>query len=210
MPKGKRIPHEERVEDMRMEKVADLAAKAAVRLFLEGKKPAPLEVWRIIRLPDDSFAVPRSVKATMESPTFHKLLNLRLRRATLTGVEDVLFLKELARDISQLAGDALLEDLLVRPESVSATEKRHIAAEFHGIYQDLTAPKPGTPALPEATEPSEVMIEQASSMEEQLQRLPKSLRERAVRQWKMDELKDIEQKERKLLGLGPTTAEASD
>ncbi len=206
----KKIPDDEsprRVTDMPLERIADLASAGAVRLLMTEQPCQPLDIWRVIRGPNDPTALSKSAKAAIESGQFKQLLDIRLRRATLSVVEETHFLRDLCGTISKLAGSSVLEDFLTHPESINIEQKRLIAKDFGGLYDSLTAKRPpaGVPAQAEPAEtPEAASVGQATEMDEALERIPAVLRSRAVRQWKLREVNAINETEQRLLSGGQT------
>jgi len=193
---------EKRTVDLPVEDLAAMAATAAVRLVLEGNKsPTPQDVWRAIRMPEEYPTVPPIIGSVMQGYLFQRLFDLRLRRSTMSSLEEVVFLKDLARDITKLAGDGLVEDLLIHPDRMNPTEKRRTMLEVGELYERLTKPL-GQPAATagELPTPEEAAVVEASSMEESLQRVPAQLRARAIKAWKQGEIQRLGEEEARLLG----------
>ena len=218
MPKRVPTPTEEpkRLRDYPPERVASLAADKTVALFLEGKKldqdGLPQMLWNTCRMEGDGTQVQPFFKQILLGPAYKKLLDIRLRRHTVSAVEEVVFLKDLCRDIAKLAGDAVVEQLLVAPQSVKMNEKRLVFKDAGELYEKLQPPKPpaGEPPVLEASSLEEAANLQAAEVEDRLARMPKELRDRMTRQWKLDEIHRIDAREKELLGLGQGAEQTGD
>ena len=184
--------------------VAKLAAEATVKLMLDGKKTDAAQVqavWREARLENDPTQAQTFFRSILQGPEYKALLEIKMRRVTVADAEKVLPLKAISIAIAKLSSDGLLEDLIVRPYLVSPKDKQKMMTDALAIYDRLTPPDEGETGKPPSLE--EAAAAQAAELERRLEGLPAELRERHVRQWKLESLRCIEQREKELLGDEP-------
>lgn len=204
----KRQPEKEselskRLKDRPPAYVASLAADAAVAAFLAGTNPEPKDLWRAIRSDEDATYVQPFFLAILDSPTYKQLLSIRLRRVSLTTIDDAVFLRDIARDVSKLMGDALLEDVILHPEKISTNEKARVFKQAAELFGSLKAPEapPGVPEAPALT-PAQASAEEIKEYKARLEKVPPELRARMRRQWKLDRVLDLEAQEEALVSDG--------
>lgn len=197
-----------RIIDKPLRAIADAAATAAVRISMEGRNPGEKEIWKEVRHNTDQLAVPTYFCEVLKSPTFLTLVDIRLKRATLTSLEDVVFLRNTVRDVLMLAADSVLEDLIIQPELLSTRDRIKLITDFSALYETMVPKGQAQAALVET--PEAAAIEQAAEMEETLSKLPPALRERTIRQWKLERMKELNDVETKMRGDGQDTVQTGE
>ena len=207
------LPSKKLLKEMPYEEVANMAAEARVRLHLENRKvldsALPQRLWRIIRSEEDPKTCQPYFRNILAGPVYKKLLDIKMRRVTLSNVEEVVFLREICRDVAKLTGDALLEDLIMKPGEISPKDKQTILTTVGALYERvLPKEKPNDEAQPEIETLGEGAIEQADSLEQALANMPTELRERYVKRWKLGELNSLNERAKELLGGGSPTEKA--
>jgi hypothetical protein len=197
---------ETRTSDLEAEELCVLLVNAAVRLMVEDKPAKPQDVWREVKRQGDPPAVPRYAKKVMEGSMYTKLLDIRLRRQTINEIEGMTFIRSLAADLTKLAGDSLVEDLLLNPGRMSMSEKRKTVLELGNFYERLLGKGRlgNAPAEPAAT-PEEAVTEMSTEMQDNLDKMPPALRDRFVREWKVREMQRITEQETRMRGSGQAT-----
>jgi hypothetical protein len=116
----------------------DIASSAEVELERAGKKVTLQEVWNTIKqfAPDDlqgeleSSFVPKWVVEALDHPGYRQLVDLRKRMIVLPMLKELGVMRELTGQGAMLALSSALEDLLLRPEKISTSEKRQLAKTF--------------------------------------------------------------------------------
>lgn len=193
MPKSKdsQLPYrrptagDTKVVDLPMPEVMREAATAALYLHLAGKKALPIRIWRCIRSSSDEKEAPRWFCSMVWSNTFQYLL-LAIspaasgKRFTVQDVWDA---------IAQLASLRLLEKLVTQADKMEAAELRRIAKDFTDqaeMARQAHAEEVEVERMSEQIGQSPT--EQAEQLRDNLNRLPESMREKVIKQWRLDEL----------------------
>lgn len=212
MPSKKSPEPPKTLKDLTPVQVAKAAAEATVKLMLDGKKlpetGAAQAVWRACRMENDPSAVPTYFRAIIDGPEYKTLLDIKLRRVTLSSVDGVKFLKSLAKDIARLAGDSLLEDLILKPQLIHPKDKQKMMLEAAEVFERLQAKElpEGIPQTAGSLE--EAATQQVTDLEKRMENLPKELQERLIKSWKLESLRALDEREKELRQIGRPTEQA--
>ena len=128
----------EDVEELQVRAFWDLASSVALDLEdMRGKPPTVGEIWSQIRSEEDPEEAPMWVKNALTRPAYEHLNMIRRRMRSLPDLKQLALIGEMAEQISVLSNASLLEDLILRPQSISVAQRRLLAKEFAVLAQRM-------------------------------------------------------------------------
>lgn len=193
----------EDVEELQVRSFWDLASTVALDLEdMRGRPPTIGEIWSQIRSEEDPVEPPMWVKNALTRPAYEQLNMIRRRMRSLPDLRQLSLIGEMAEQISVLSNASLLEDLILRPQSISVSQRRLLAKEFAFLAQKIQG-EGATDSQPGSTEAA--VEDELARRREAMARVPAHMRAKMEEIYEKERFHQLETQRAKVM-LGDADA----
>ena len=174
-------------------------AHATVELELADHDATDQALWGKVRHYEDGTVCTNRFRAFLRDPRFLQLLSIQRKKVMLAHVEQISAIRTIAKQ-SALAAALEWQDKMIRAQAdFSMEDLEKIINRSIKLFKDLEPLIPASAPEEMRTEAGAIAESYEATMKEYVERLPKSMQEKVITRWKLDNMRGMMQVESQVL-----------